>query len=154
MLAKRRCIPPSIHYQRAETKAAAIEAWEKRYREPKTIPGIQQCPSHTAGRAGSHNPPDSLNRHPERRTYLLSPGLSGNSIHTNSPHYRSCFHWGIPPQIPPQKPPSSNRRGNGLCLRSDPRRYGARPPTLPSHTQSAPTSPVCGRVTRLAEKAF
>jgi hypothetical protein len=25
--------PPSIHYQRAETKAAAIEEWEKRYQE-------------------------------------------------------------------------------------------------------------------------
>jgi hypothetical protein len=29
--------PPSMHYQRAETKAAAIEAWEKRYQEsPRT----------------------------------------------------------------------------------------------------------------------
>jgi hypothetical protein len=63
--------------------------------------------------------------------FLRSTGVSRESTHTDTSNCRTCFHWGLPPEIPTQNFPPSNRRRNGLYVRGGPSRYGACTPTLP-----------------------
>ena len=48
----------------------------------------------------------------------------------------TCIHWSLSPQISTKEPPPSGRRRRCLHMRSNSRRYGARSPTLSTHTRT------------------